>query len=270
MNLSSTLKSEYQHLWNTCKVRPQRRSAANEIADRIVRSRRRYEAAGKTHGVPWYVVGIIHQLEGSGNFKTHLHNGDPLTARTVRVPAGRPRSGHPPFTWEFSASDALVHDGLNRWTDWSIPGTLFVFERFNGFGYRSPSIAINSPYLWSFSNHYTKGKFTGDGHYDPGTVSAQCGAGVLLLELGKRRLVAADVLERGDRGPAVKALKRDLRVWFKKNAPGEWARFGVADSDRFGAALEEAVKVFQKRNGLKVNGKVGKRTRDVLAVGIHV
>jgi lysozyme family protein len=265
MKLTSVLRREYGRLWTTCEVRPQRRAAADEIAKRIVRGRKRYEAAGRPLGVPWYVVAIIHQLEGSGNFKTHLHNGDPLTERTVRKPAGRPPTGNPPFTWEFSAADALVSDGLSRWKDWSIPGTLFVFERFNGFGYRDPSIAINSPYLWSFSNHYTKGKFIRDDEYSATAVSAQCGAAVLLRELANRNLVPADVLERGDRGPAVVALKRELKAWFKVHAPGEWARLGIVDSDHFGVGLEKALKIFQARKGLARTGKVDGPTRAALA-----
>jgi lysozyme family protein len=267
VDLTPALKSEYERLWSTCRVRPERRAAASAVADRIVRERGRYEAAGKPHAVAWYVVGVIHQLEASGNFSTHLHNGDPLTARTVRVPAGRPASGNPPFTWELSASDALVHDMLDTWKDWSIPGTLFVFERFNGFSYRKPEIAINSPYLWSFSTHYTKGKFIRDHVYDGTAVSAQCGAAVLLRELADRGLVAADVLERGDRGPAVVALKRDLKKWFDKNLPGEWARLRIVDSDLFGAALGKAVKTFQARKGMAQSGKVDARTRKALAAG---
>jgi hypothetical protein len=71
--------------------------------------------------------------------------------------------------------------GLTSWTDWSVPGMLYRFERYNGFGYRSRG--INSPYLWSYSNQYKKGKFTGDGKYDPNAVSKQCGAVVLLKSI---------------------------------------------------------------------------------------
>lgn len=268
MNLTSALKSEYVRLWNTCVVRPNRRAATSEIADRITQNRRRYTAAGRPHGVPWYVVGIIHQLEGSGNFRTHLHNGDPLTARTVQEPAGRPRTGSPPFTWEFSASDALVYDHLDTWKDWSVPGTLFVFERFNGFGYRKPSIAINSPYLWSFSTHYTQGKFTHDKVYSPTAVSAQCGAGLLLLELSKRGFVEAAILRRGDRNPAVVKLKRDLKAWFDANAPEEWARLAINKGDHFGVGLEQAVEFFQVRKGLPVTGEIDQPTRSALATAL--
>jgi len=186
MNLTQTVTKEYGSLWTSCAVRPQRRAAADAIVDRIVANKQRYVKAGKPHGVPWHVVGVIHMLEGSGNFSTHLHNGDPLTARTVHVPAGRPKLGHAPFTWEASASDALVFDGLSRWKDWSVPGTLFALERFNGFGYRPRG--IHSPYLWSFSNHYSKGKFVGDNVFSPTAVSQQCGAAVILKRSEERRV----------------------------------------------------------------------------------
>jgi lysozyme family protein len=39
---------------------------------------------------------------------------------------------------------------------------------------------LPTPYLWSFSNNYEKGKFVADGHYDPEAVSKQCGAALML------------------------------------------------------------------------------------------
>lgn len=95
------------------------------------------------------------------------------------MPVGRP-PGNPPFTWEGSATDALTHEHekLAHVQDWSNSHALFRLEAFNGFGYRKH--AINSPYLWSFSQHYSRGKFASDTHFDPNLVSQQCGAGVLL------------------------------------------------------------------------------------------
>jgi lysozyme family protein len=277
MNLTQALTKEYSGLWTSCTVRPQRRAAADAIVDRIVANKRRYAKAGKPHRVPWYVVGVIHMLEGSGNFATHLHNGDPLTARTVHVPAGRPKLGHPPFTWEVSASDALVFDGLSRWNDWSVPGALFALERFNGLGYRP--LGIHTPYLWSFSNHYSKGKFVGDNHFSPSAVSQQCGAAVILKRMAERKLVklggpatngahAVDprALRRGSKGPAVVALKTKLKSWFDATSPGEWARLRVAANDEFGLQLEKAVRLFQTRVGVEVNGIVDKATRKALTV----
>lgn len=188
-NLTQGLKSEYQQLWRSCAIRPARAATVDALADRLVANKKRYASAGKPNGVPWFVVGVIHLLEASGDFTKHLHNGDPLTARTVRVPAGRPTTGKPPFTWEDSAADVLKLK-LKGWTDWSIPGTLYVLERYNGWGYRDRGHA--TPYLWSFSSNYAKGKYVKDGVYDPNAVSAQCGAAVMLRRLAERGLASVD------------------------------------------------------------------------------
>ena len=179
MELTPNLRDEYRQLFHNAKVRPQRKAQASQIVDSLVAHKHRYEGAGHPIGVPWWFVAVIHDLEGSRNFHTHLHNGDPLAHKTVHVPKHRP-PGNPPFTFEESATDALTIEGFAHASDWSISRALFRLERFNGFGYRKPSIDIHSPYLWSFSQHYSQGKFDRDGHFDPHLVSQQCGAGVLL------------------------------------------------------------------------------------------
>ena len=40
-------------------------------------------------GVPWAMLAVIHRRESDANFNTYLGNGDPLSHRTVNVPAGR-------------------------------------------------------------------------------------------------------------------------------------------------------------------------------------
>lgn len=134
----------------------------------------------------WLFIGILHAMECDLDFSQHLHNGDPLTARTVQVPAGRPSQGSPPFAWEVSALDALVIKGLQAETDWSVPRMLYHFERFNGWGYRKFHPAVLSPYLWSGSTHYRVGKYARDGAYNPELTSAQAGAACLLHAAGYR------------------------------------------------------------------------------------
>ncbi|MBI5093618.1 MAG: hypothetical protein HZB26_14385 [Candidatus Hydrogenedentes bacterium] len=65
-------------------------------------------------------------------------------------------------------------------------GTLFQPELYNGWGYRLRNTGVHTPYLWSYSNHYTKGKFVADGTYDPDAVSRQCGAAVLLRRMAEK------------------------------------------------------------------------------------
>lgn len=190
------LQAEYQRLFDTCVVNPDKLSEINSIVKKILDNKTRYEKVGNKLNIPWYFIGITHSLEGGSNFKTHLHNGDPLTARTVQVPSGRPKTGNPPFEWEFSAEDALILEGLDKWTVWSVPGILFKLEGYNGYGYHKASININSPYLWSFSNHYTKGKFIKDGEYSPTAVSKQCGAAILLRRLTETQSAPVEIPDR--------------------------------------------------------------------------
>lgn len=179
ITLTPKLKKEYETLFASCVINPANLSAAKKIKDKIVANKSRYEAVAAATTVPWYIVGVIHNMEGGLNFKTHLHNGDPLTAKTIHVPKGRP-AGTPPFTWEQSAIDALTFDGLAGVKKWNLAIILFRLEGFNGFGYRVRHPEVLTPYLWSFTNHYKKGKFVADGKFDPNAVSKQCGAAAIL------------------------------------------------------------------------------------------
>lgn len=190
MTLTDAMRREYAELFDTCDIRAERASEVNSLADRIVAQKARYSAAGAPLGIPWYFIGVVHSLESGLKFTGHLHNGDPLTARTVQVPKGRPKDGTPPFTWEQSAADALKLQKLEQWTDWSIPGLLYKLEAYNGFGYRKR--LMPSPYLWSFSVHYDKGKFVADGTFSATAVSKQCGGGTLWRRMAERGIIQFD------------------------------------------------------------------------------
>jgi len=189
VELTPALRSEYERLFAECKVRPERLAAVNLIVDALVASQARYAAVAKALSIPWQFIGAIHNMESSRSFTRHLHNGDPLTARTTHVPAGRPKAGKPPFTWEASAEDALQMKGLGATTDWTVGGTLYQLERYNGFGYRQHHPKVLTPYLWSFSNHYKSGKYVADGKWSSVAVSAQCGAAVLLRRMADRGII---------------------------------------------------------------------------------
>jgi len=188
--LTDDLRRQYQYLFDSCVVNLDHLSVVSSIIARIMPNQARYQSVAGPLGIPWYFVAVIHNMECSLNFNTHLHNGDPLTARTVHVPAGRPLNGQPPFTWEASATDALTFEGFANLTDWSLPAILYRLEAYNGFGYRSRTPPIMTPYLWSASNQYTSGKFVADGQFDPNAVSAQCGAGVILFQMEQNGIVS--------------------------------------------------------------------------------
>jgi lysozyme family protein len=197
-------RPDYQKLFDTCVIDPKRVRAIDRDATKIIHNMDRYKKLVQSveGSIPWWFVGLAHKMEADSSFKHHLHNGDPLTARTVQVPAGRPIANpqaNPsqapgpgnPYTWEESAQDALRYQGLTKVTDWSLANALYRLEGYNGYGYLYHG--INSPYLWSFSNHYTKGHFVKDRVFDPNAVSHQAGSAVVLKRLVERGAVVLTV-----------------------------------------------------------------------------
>ena len=149
---------------------------------KITSGEARYKKVEQLSGVPWEVIAVIHCLECSGDFGKHLHNGDPIEAKTVRVPKGRPKAND--WTWESSAVDALQYDKLQK-VDWNdTEKGLYAIEAYNGLGYEKYHPEVNSPYLWSGSHYYSKGKYVADGKWSATAVSKQMGAAVLLKSIG--------------------------------------------------------------------------------------
>jgi lysozyme family protein len=177
-----TLAPEYADLFNHARISADHLGEIAKTVGILVANRALYDSAGSPLGVPWFVVAVIHAMEGL-NFGSHLHNGDSLLHRTVHQPVGRPQSGNPPFTWPQSAEDALKGRNLDQVgaANWTLSRTLYELEGYNGFGYRRFRNA--TPYLWSYSQNYDKGKYVADGRYDPNFRSGQCGAAVLLKQM---------------------------------------------------------------------------------------
>lgn len=183
------IEAEYVKLFDTAVIRPEKKAEVAENADRIVANRAVYERISEETQVPWFFTGLIHGMECSFSLKKHLHNGDSLNAKTWQVPAGRPKDGDPPFTFEASACDALAYDKFTGLNDWSLAEILYRLERYNGMAYRK-KFGIASPYLWSFTNHHVRGKYVRDGVWDPNAESKQVGAAAMLRDLIDRGAVS--------------------------------------------------------------------------------
>lgn len=183
--LTAGLRAEYDRLFETCAVRPRHQPEIEAAVNKMIASKARYQALAQSVKVPWTLIAVLHELECGQRFDRHLHNGDPLTARTVQVPKGRPL-GNGPWTWEASATDALTIERWPTWTDWSVAGTLYKLESYNGVGYRLYHPSVLTPYLWSYSNHYSSGKYKADGVFSSSVVSKQPGTALLLRRLAER------------------------------------------------------------------------------------
>jgi lysozyme family protein len=184
------IRDGYIQLFNSCSIREEHVSDVKWCVGKLTDSdnRQLYNRVAEETCAPWYFIGIIHAMEASFDFHTHLHNGDPLRAKTVQVPGGRPPVWDPPNDWASSAIDAITFDHFADQPDWSLARTLYNWEGYNG--WRSRAMGINTPYLWSFSNHYSKGKFVADNVWNADAVSRQCGAAVMLKALVEDGFVA--------------------------------------------------------------------------------
>lgn len=175
------MTTDYEKMFQEAQLDQTKLIEIENVAFDIRLNQTRYQTVASQVQMPWYVIAAIHNLEASLDFHCHLHNGDPLSNRTIHIPKGRPismpYSGEMPYTWEQSAIDALADSGLwipSKASNWTIAQCLEFMERYNGFGYMERN--INTPYLWSYTNMYQKGLFVSDGIFNPDTTSQEIGA----------------------------------------------------------------------------------------------
>lgn len=179
----------YREAYKQMQYDPGSEAKIKSAANRVLMGRRRYQyVEGKTR-VPWFVIGALHNMESSCDFRGVLHNGQHIIGsgkKTTLVPAGRG-----PFdTWEESAIDAITLNG-SRWSrlrtgSKDVSEILFACERFNGMGYiTGAGKDETSPYLWANTTiNDGKGKYTADGKFDPSAnANGQVGVAAILKQL---------------------------------------------------------------------------------------
>ncbi len=305
LSIPPTKPNSYVAFYKKVEFRSGWKAKADAAVDQLVRpdASARYRRVEELTGVPWWVTAVIHMMESSQRFNAHLHNGDPLTAPTVRVPRNRPSNWHSAMTWEESAADALS-GGSKRWDeveDWSLGNALMLMEKYNGLGYRTRKRM--SPYLWSGSNHFEKGKYVRDGKFDPEATSAQVGGALLIRRLVDRGFLSLSSNQAISSKPAAVLGSDDLAAVDYKAfvhaedevefplAANSVIRIGAGGSGasqkkkkevrrvqewcclhkkhtsidgEFGPSTRDGVKLFQQASGLPVTGEVDRQTWTML------
>jgi len=221
------------------------------VAKRLVAAKERYLTVSKRTGIPWPFIAVTHQRESSQNWARSLAQGDPWNERSTHVPAGRG-----PFTsWEEAAYDALVncapHASRNK--DWSIGGLLTLLERYNGVGYVNRGLP--SPYIWSGTDQYSRGKYVRDGVFDPNEVDKQLGCAGLIMAM-----MNLDASIKFDEMPASASEPERDGAWLQNSLNKLGANPAIEVDGIVGPATRNAVRAFQLSQGLTVDGLVGPAT----------
>lgn len=164
--------------WQKAKLT--KTAEATSSASKIVSLKSEYDQVQLATNVPWWVIGAIDMREESFNHKGYLGNGDPLSKKTTHVPRNRG-----PFkSWYEGAIDSIHISGWDRLPTghhWDIVTCLMKCEVYNGLGYAH--MGHKSPYIWAGTSMQERGKYTGDGHYDPSAWDSQLGCAAVFLAL---------------------------------------------------------------------------------------
>lgn len=150
--LTPALRADYEKKWRTCEIDYQLETV-KAVAKRVLAVK---QTCTGFWGVPWWFVALCWLRECNLNPNGSLAQGDPWNKVSTHVPAGRG-----PFkSWRDAAADALVIKGFHKVSDWGVANVLYMFEGFNGYGYRGKGVP--SPYLWSHTNYYADGSWDDD------------------------------------------------------------------------------------------------------------
>jgi len=187
--MPASAQVDQRQRWDTAKLRPQDSIRLDKAAILFSRLAPRYVRIQKMrrNGVPAPILFCLHYRESDNDFTKHAHEGSPLTHRTRDEPRGRLPRPDPPYTFEQSAEDAYYvceRPPLDRINWRNISAALDKMESFNGFGYRGHGIA--SPYLWSGTSLYARGKYVSDGRFSGTAVDAQLGCAAILKRMQAR------------------------------------------------------------------------------------
>lgn len=209
----SVIAVQNEALLAAAKLRADKLPEIDLCITRILTGEKRYRALANEfeNGMPWWFIAITHFMEAGWkypkHFNYHLHCGDPLTGRTFNVPRGRPKfnpgqgskppSPENPYSWHESAKDAIQYMGYDDIMEWSEGNCLYLFEKYNGWGYKNRG--IRSPYVWNYTTLYGDpphiGKYLSDGKfykYHPSglpVLSKQPGTASLLMRMKEKDIV---------------------------------------------------------------------------------
>lgn len=127
-----------------------------------------YKEVEAQTGVPWWMIGAIHMRECNFNFNLSIKDGSRL------------ENGE---DWMQNAISIFKDQQYQVIKHWTLEMVLGKCEAYNGLGYLLHHKNVLSPYLWSMTNLYQKGKYDRDGHFNKELVDEQVGIATLVKSL---------------------------------------------------------------------------------------
>lgn len=183
------LISRNAELWAKASILPSRAIEVKAVALRLTHesAKAQYELISKATNVPWWVIAVIHEREADQDFTCSIAQGDPLDRPSRHVPRGRgPFFNHPK---DPPGQDAFYRGAIDAlencppqpafWHNWTAGGTLTLLELYNGTGYEEYHHE-NTPYDWGATDQEERGKYTGDGQFNPHAWDTQIGCAAML------------------------------------------------------------------------------------------
>jgi len=256
MHLFPSLAPDYAAWIDHAQVRPEVEGELDEVCRKaLIPGLPKLKAGCDELGVPLVWAAASFYREAGYDFRDSPAQGDRWDARSIHVPAGLG-----PYR---SFTDAQVAayriDGIEKYAgQWTLELALFLWELFNGFGYRD-RWRIRSPYDVAGTTIQQKGKYIADGQFSYGVMDQQLGC--LAMYLGMVALDASLALPR-QAGVATVAAPAPQ--------PSPSPIHVVRDVAWTQAALDKvmtddaAFLALVKRSGidvLRVDGDLGKKTR---------
>lgn len=234
-----------------------------------------YKDVSDEDGIPQIWMATSFERESSSNFHTSPAQGDPLWIRSIHVPRGLgpyidhndTNHDHWVKAWSKAAKDAYRIDHLDKVgkDNWSWERACYEGELFNGFGYRQ--FGINSPYLFACSNHYSYGKYTGDGQFSRTAHDTQIGIIPVMFRMAEIRpsLTLPIAFPSSTTAPmpavtppAAPVLPDAKALQVALNKLGTTPQLDV--DGNYGRMTARAVRTFQQSHGLDVDGIAGLNT----------
>lgn len=140
-----------------------------------------YEQISIETGVPPALIAALHYRESACDFGTYLHNGQPLGKPTTMVPK------NVNFDNFYDAAVAALETAqeekdFHLSQDSDITSMMTFAELYNGTGYTNYH-NMASPYVFSGTNVYEKGKYTSDGNFSSEVIDRQPGVYLLVMSV---------------------------------------------------------------------------------------